>query len=89
MPRRRGCAAGPKTGRPGHDRPVERAAALVRPEVRDLSLYSLHQVEARYKLDQNEAPWDLPRSLKRKALARLADRPWSSIRTFTPTGCAG
>ncbi|MCY3928533.1 MAG: histidinol-phosphate transaminase [Acidobacteria bacterium] len=61
---------------------AERAAALVRPEVRDLSLYSLHQVEARYKLDQNEAPWDLPRSLKREALARLADRPWSEYPDF-------
>ncbi|MXX75397.1 MAG: histidinol-phosphate aminotransferase family protein [Holophagales bacterium] len=62
--------------------PAERAAALVRPEVRDLSLYSLHQVEARYKLDQNEAPWDLPRSLKREALARLAERAWSEYPDF-------
>ncbi len=61
---------------------AERAAALVRPEVRDLSLYSHHRVEARYKLDQNEAPWDLPRSLKREALARLADRRWSEYPDF-------
>lgn len=58
------------------------AAALVRPEVRDLSVYSLHKVECRYKLDQNEAPWDLPRSLKREALARLADRTWSEYPGF-------
>ena len=61
---------------------AERAAALVRPEVRDLSLYSLHKVDARFKLDQNEAPWDLPRSLKREALARLADLAWSEYPDF-------
>ncbi len=61
---------------------AERAAALVRPAVRDLSPYSLDQVDARYKLDQNEAPWDLPRSLKREALTRLADRAWSEYPDF-------
>ena len=61
---------------------ADRAAALVRPAVRDLGLYFLDQVDARYKLDQNEAPWDLPRSLKREALARLADLPWSEYPDF-------
>lgn len=66
------------------------AAALVRPEVRDLQLYSLHpsrvgslrRVQCRYRLDRNEAPWDLPGSLKREALARLADRNWAHYPDF-------
>ena len=61
---------------------ADRAAALVRPALRDLGLYFLEQVDARYKLDQNEAPWDLPRTLKREALARLADLPWSEYPDF-------
>ncbi len=58
------------------------AATLVRPEVARLGLYSLHQVDARFKLDQNEAPWDLPRQLKRAALARLGRRNWSHYPDF-------
>ena len=61
---------------------VREAGTLVRPEVRDLSAYSRHQVECRYKLDQNEAPWDLPRSIKLEALARLADRTWAHYPDF-------
>ncbi len=69
-----------------HDRcrrdPPVRQGLLVRAEVRELSAYSLHQLDARYKLDQNEAPWDLPRSLKREALSRLADRSWAEYPDF-------
>ncbi len=58
------------------------AGAFVRPEFRRLSAYSLHRVACRYRLDQNEAPWDLPRALKREALARLAERTWAHYPDF-------
>ena len=58
------------------------AGAFVRPEFRRLSAYSLDRVTYRYRLDQNEAPWDLPRALKREALARLAERTWAHYPDF-------
>ncbi len=62
------------------------AGAFVRPEFRALSAYSLHRVRCRYRLDQNEAPWDLPRALKREALARLAERNWAHYPDFHAEG---
>ncbi len=50
---------------------------LVRPEVRRLRAYTLDQPEVRWRLDQNELPWDLPRRLKTRALARLAAEPFN------------
>lgn len=58
------------------------AGAFVRPEFRALSAYSLHRVRRGYRLDQNEAPWDLPRALKREALARLAEHNWAHYPDF-------
>jgi histidinol-phosphate aminotransferase len=55
---------------------------LVRPEIRDLKAYHLDQVPYRFKLDQNEVPWDLPRYLKEEVAARLLARNWAHYPDF-------
>jgi histidinol-phosphate aminotransferase len=57
-------------------------AGFVRPEVRALGAYQLEQSACRFKLDQNEVPWDFPRRLKVAALAGLAARDWSRYPDF-------
>ena len=54
-------------------------AAFVRPELRELRPYTLEQSACRFKLDQNEVPWDLPQRLKRLALDRLAESDWAPL----------
>lgn len=56
--------------------------SLVRPEVRELSAYHLDQVEHRFKLDQNEVPWDLPAELKEEVGRRLIERDWARYPDF-------
>ncbi len=57
-------------------------AALVRAELRRLSAYELDRTPCRYKLDQNEMPFDLPRSLKRRILEPALDRNWAAYPSF-------
>ena len=57
-------------------------ATLVRPEVQALEAYHLDQVPCRFKLDQNEVPWDFPRRLKAEAARRLAARDWARYPDF-------
>ncbi len=57
-------------------------ATFVRPELRQLKAYTLDQVDCRFKLDQNEVPWDLPKVLKREALARVEARNWALYPDF-------
>jgi histidinol-phosphate aminotransferase len=60
------------TGKP----PIE----SVRPEIRALPPYELERVPElprRFKLDQNESPWEPPRRLKERVAAELLARPWS------------
>jgi histidinol-phosphate aminotransferase len=57
-------------------------AALVRPEVRALTAYRLDLAPCRFKLDQNEVPWPLPRPVRAAALARLAAADWSRYPDF-------
>lgn len=57
-------------------------AELVRPEVRSLTAYHLDQTPCRFKLDQNEVPWDLPRRLKRQVLGELLERDWARYPDF-------
>jgi histidinol-phosphate aminotransferase len=73
--------AGP-VRRGGPPAPSGSAAELARPEVRSLAAYHLDQTACRFKLDQNEAPWDLPRRLKRRVAAALAARDWSRYPDF-------
>ena len=53
-------------------------ASFVRTELRALHPYTLEQTECRFKLDQNEVPWDFPARLKRRAL---------TSRKFPSEGC--
>ncbi len=55
---------------------------LVRPEVRALSLYHLDLSPCRFKLDQNEVPFDLPPAVKRRVAAALLDRSWAQYPDF-------
>ena len=57
-------------------------ALWVRPELRALKAYTLDQVDCRFKLDQNEVPWDLPRRLKEEATARILERNWAFYPDF-------
>lgn len=55
---------------------------LVRSELRALSLYHLDQQPYRWKLDQNEVPWDLPRRLKERVVRQLVERSWATYPDF-------
>ncbi len=57
-------------------------SSLVRPELRELSLYHLDQQPYRWKLDQNEVPWDLPRRLKERVVRQLVERSWATYPDF-------
>ncbi len=54
----------------------------VRPEIRDLKSYHLDLTPTRYKLDQNEVPFDLPAVLKRRVAAQLMERSWARYPDF-------
>lgn len=57
-------------------------ASLVRPELRRIAPYTLEQVPCRFKLDQNEMPWDLPRRLKEEWVGRLLAEDWQGYPDF-------
>jgi histidinol-phosphate aminotransferase len=57
-------------------------ARYVRPELRALPLYHLDRLPARFKLDQNEMPWDLPRRLKEDVARRLLACDWARYGDF-------
>lgn len=55
---------------------------FVRRDLAALPLYHLDPSPARFKLDQNEVPWDLPRRLKREVARRLLEREWARYGDF-------
>ena len=55
---------------------------FARPEVRALHAYSLDLSPSRFKLDQNEVPWELPRRVKEEVARRLIDREWARYPDF-------
>ncbi|MEM8930177.1 MAG: histidinol-phosphate transaminase [Acidobacteriota bacterium] len=57
-------------------------ASLVRDEVRALKVYHLDLEPCRHKLDQNEVPYDLPPSFKRRVAERFAARSWARYPDF-------
>jgi histidinol-phosphate aminotransferase len=63
-------------------RPEASPARFVRADLRGLHPYTLEQTACRFKLDQNEVPWDFPARLKRDALARLAAADWARYPDF-------
>ena len=56
----------------------------IKPEVRELSAYTLKHTEADVKLDQNENPHELPIELKREVVERVLTRPWGRYPEFVP-----
>lgn len=60
------------------------ALALIKPSVRTQAAYSLEQPVSARKLNQNEAPADLPVELKREILARAQALPWHRYPAFVP-----
>lgn len=55
---------------------------FARPEVRALRAYTLDLSPCRFKLDQNEVPWELPRRIKEEAARRLVGREWARYPDF-------
>ncbi|MDQ1346689.1 MAG: Imidazoleglycerol-phosphate dehydratase, partial [Acidobacteriota bacterium] len=55
---------------------------FVRTEVRALRAYTLDLSPCRFKLDQNEVPWELPRRIKEEIARRLVDREWARYPDF-------
>ena len=55
---------------------------FVRSEVRALDAYTLDLSPCRFKLDQNEVPWELPRRVKEEAARRLVASDWARYPDF-------
>ena len=55
---------------------------MSRSVVAAMTAYTLELREAEVKLNQNESPFDLPRELKERVLARVADRAWNLYPEF-------
>ncbi len=65
------------------------ALALIKASVRSQAAYALDQPVTARKLNQNEAPSDIPPDLKREILARAAALPWHRYPAFVPTHLSG
>src|SRR6478752_1853785 len=57
---------------------------VIKPEVRELSAYTLKHTEADVKLDQNENPHELPEDIKRAVMERVMARSWGRYPEFVP-----
>ena len=55
---------------------------MSRSVVAAMTAYTLELREAEVKLNQNESPFDFPRELKERALARMLERPWNLYPDF-------
>lgn len=63
--------------------------SLVRPEVREISPYTLAERRAAIKLDQNESPHDLPGEIKERLVRGLVGRPWNRYPQFEQSDVRG
>jgi histidinol-phosphate aminotransferase len=61
------------------------AAPPMREALRLMSAYTLEARQASDKLDQNEAPFDLPAEFKEEVLRRAVQRPWNLYPDFELT----
>lgn len=72
--------------RPGEsDDRLAGAVASVSPEVRALPVYTLEKAsdeEPRFKLDQNESPWEPPRRVKERVVREILEAPWALYPEF-------
>src|SRR5436189_5083643 len=59
-------------------------SAVIKPEVRGLTAYTLKHFDAAVKLDQNENPYELPADLKQEVVDRVLRRPWGRYPEFVP-----
>jgi histidinol-phosphate aminotransferase len=55
---------------------------MSRAAVAAMAAYTLELREAKFKLNQNESPADLPRTLKEELFRRVMDRPWNRYPDF-------
>jgi histidinol-phosphate aminotransferase len=60
------------------------ALTLIKPSVRAQAAYALEQPVAARKLNQNEAPTDIPGDIKREILSLAAASPWHRYPAFIP-----
>ena len=60
-------------------------SAVIKPEVRGLTAYTLKHFDAEVKIDQNENPYELPGELKREIVDRVLRRPWGRYPEFIPS----
>jgi histidinol-phosphate aminotransferase len=56
----------------------------VKPAVRQIAAYTLAARDAPVKINQNENPFDMPESLKRRVMDRALNRAWSRYPEFDP-----
>ncbi|HVR70712.1 MAG TPA: histidinol-phosphate transaminase [Vicinamibacteria bacterium] len=63
---------------------AERVLRHIKPAVRAVAAYTLSARRAPVKLNQNENPYDVPESLKRKVTEQALRRPWSRYPDFDP-----
>jgi histidinol-phosphate aminotransferase len=56
----------------------------VKPAVRALKAYTLAARQAPIKINQNENPFELPDTMKRRVLERVMARPWGRYPEFDP-----
>jgi histidinol-phosphate aminotransferase len=59
---------------------------MSRSVVAAMTAYTLELREAEIKLNQNESPYDWPRTLKEQVLARAVERPWNIYPDFESSG---
>jgi histidinol-phosphate aminotransferase len=57
---------------------------VIKPQVRAASAYTLKHFESEVKLDQNESPYEIPETLKRRIVERVLARAWSRYPEFAP-----
>jgi len=57
---------------------------FVKPAVREIDAYTLKPRPSRVKLDQNENPYELPETVKRRVLQQALARPWARYPDFNP-----
>jgi histidinol-phosphate aminotransferase len=60
----------------------------LRPHIREIPAYRLVAEEAPVKLNQNEAPLDVPDAVKEEVFARLRSRPWHRYAQRAPSRVA-
>lgn len=58
---------------------------FIKPVVRRAAAYTLEPYTAEVKINQNENPFDVPESVKRRAIERALSRSWSRYPDFAPT----